>query len=60
MYPNSNILKISPTYISIVYIMSYTILALFVIMRLFIKKRTKSALFRTYCILAILSLGLFD
>ena len=60
IYPNSNIPKIEPTYISIVYLVSYFILGVFVIMRLFTKKRTRSALCRTYAILLILAISIID
>jgi len=46
-YPNSNVPKFSPGFTTSLTLISYIFLATFVVMRLFIKKRTKSAVIRS-------------
>ena len=55
-YPNSNIKYFSPEATTSIYLIAYILLSIFILMRLFIKKRTKSAIIRSL-VMGALMLG---
>ena len=59
-YPVSEFFKFQPRSIAFVYTMTYTVLGVFTVLRLFVKKRTKSANFRSAGMLLILLISIID
>jgi len=59
-YPNSNMVKFSPQLTTSLTLISYIFLSCFVVMRLFIKKRTKSAVIRSVVMCALMLCSAVD
>lgn len=58
--PISNVPYLSDNVCYALYILSYIILGTFVVLRLFIKKVTKSAIIRSALMLALMGAGIID
>jgi hypothetical protein len=59
-HPNSNLTKLPPVLTTFLTLASYALLSIFIIMRLFIKKRSNSAKCRSICMGALMLISAID
>jgi len=60
MYPNSTIWQMPPLYAGLINMLCYLILSFFIVVRLFVKKRTKSSIARTVFLITMMLVGVAD
>ena len=59
-YPNSNFVKFPPAFTTFLTLLAYCLLSIFVVMRLFIKKKTKSAIIRSSIMMLMMLISSID
>lgn len=59
-YPNSNMLKLTPGMTTFLTILAYILLSIFIVMRLFIKKRSRSAKCRSSCMIGLMLVSIIE
>lgn len=59
-YPNSNLMKLPPVLTTFLTLLAYALLSIFIVMRLFIKKRSNSAIIRSVGMGALMLISAID
>lgn len=60
VYPNSTLWQMPPIYGGVLNMLCYLILSFFIVVRLFVKKRTKSSIARTVFLITMMLVGVAD